>query len=81
MINLPWDLEFDTNFRYVDSLPSPAVSGYFTLDLRLAWRPRPNVELSIVGQNLMDDQHPEFGAPATRQEIPRSIYGKVVWRF
>jgi len=81
MIALPFHLEFDSNFRYVDSLPSPSVPSYFTFDLRLAWRPIHNLELSIVGQNLAEDQHPEFGAALTRQEIPRSVYGKVVWRF
>jgi len=80
-IDLPFHLELDSNFRYVDSLPSPAVPSYFTFDLRLAWCPINNLELSIVGQNLADNQHPEFGAAVTRQEIPRSVYGKVVWRF
>jgi len=62
-------------------LPSPSVPSYVTADLRLAWRPSPSLELSIVGQNLFDNQHPEFGAAANRQEIPRSVYGKVTWRF
>jgi iron complex outermembrane recepter protein len=81
IVDLPFHLEFDSNFRYVDNLPSPAVPSYYTFDLRLAWRPIQNLEISIVGQNLVDDQHPEFGAALTRQEIPRSVYGKVVWRF
>jgi iron complex outermembrane receptor protein len=51
------------------------------MDLRIAWRPRKNLELSVVGQNLFDDQHPEFGAPGSQMEIPRSIYGKVAWHF
>jgi len=81
MIDLPWHLEFDCNFRYIDSLPSPNVPSYVMVDLRLGWRPCQNLEFSIVGQNLWDDQHPEFGAAPTRQEIPRSVFGKVVWRF
>ena len=31
-----------------------------TLDARLAWSPRKNLEFAIVGQNLLDDRHPEF---------------------
>jgi len=81
LLDLPFHLQFDGVFRYVDTLPSPRVPGYFTVDLRLGWHPISNLEVSIVGQNLCDDQHPEFGAPATRQEIPRSVYGRVVWRF
>ncbi|MPZ76133.1 MAG: TonB-dependent receptor [Deltaproteobacteria bacterium] len=83
MVNLPADLEFDSVLRYVDNLNQrgPTVPSYVALDLRLGWRPTPNWEFAIVGQNLLDKQHPEFGAPATRQEIPRSVYGKVTWKF
>jgi iron complex outermembrane receptor protein len=83
MLNLPAHLEFDSVFRYVDNLNQrgPSVPGYVSLDLRLGWHPARNWEFSIVGQNLLDNQHPEFGNPATRQEIPRSVYGKVTWRF
>jgi iron complex outermembrane receptor protein len=83
MINLPANLEFDSVLRYVDNLNQrgPTVPSYVSLDLRLGWRPTPNWEFAIVGQNLLDKQHAEFGAPATRQEIPRSVYGKITWRF
>jgi len=81
MLDLPAHFELDAVLRYVDLLPSPSVPSYVTADLRLAWRPSPSLELSIVGQNLFDNQHPEFGAAANRQEIPRSVYGKVTWRF
>jgi len=81
IFDLPWHFEFDCNFRWVDALDSPAVPSYGTFDLRLGWKPTPHLEFSIVGQNLWDDQHPEFGPVLTRQEIPRSVYGKVIWRF
>jgi hypothetical protein len=33
-----------------------------------------------VGQNLLHDHHPEYGYPsATREEIVRSVFGKVSW--
>ena len=83
MINLPANLEFDSVLRYVDNLNQrgPLVPSYVSLDLRLGWQLNPNWEFAIVGQNLLDKRHPEFGAPATRQEIPRSVYGKVTWKF
>jgi iron complex outermembrane receptor protein len=81
MFDLPGHVDLDFAFRYVDRLPAPPVPGYFTFDVRVAWRPLNNLELSVVGQNLWDEQHPEFGAPATRQEIPRSVYGRVSWSF
>jgi len=83
MVNLPANFEFDSVLRYVDNLNQigPVVRSYLALDLRLGWRPTPNWEFAIVGQNLLDKRHAEFGAPATRQEIPRSVYGKITWRF
>jgi iron complex outermembrane receptor protein len=83
MVNLPANVELDSVLRYVDNLNQrgPTVPSYVSLDLRLGWRPTPNWEFAIVGQNLLEKRHAEFGAPATRQEIPRSVYGKVKWKF
>lgn len=81
MVNLPRGFELDLTARYVDTLPSPNVPSYFTFDARLGWHVTTNLDLSVVGQNLWDDRHAEFGDRATRQEIPRSIYGKVSWHF
>ena len=79
-----WNVEFDSTVRYVDVLPFPKVPSYLTLDFRLAWSPRKDVQLAIVGQNLLDDRHPEF-APTfigtQKSEVERNIYGMVVWHF
>jgi iron complex outermembrane receptor protein len=63
-------------------LPNPGVPSYVELDLRLAWRPAANLEVSAVGQNLLEDQHREFGleSPAAA-EVERGIYGKLTWQF
>jgi iron complex outermembrane receptor protein len=71
-----WD--FDWIFRYVSQLPNLRIPGYANSDLRLAWRPSFNVELSVVGRNLHDPQHPEF---AGGSEIQRSVYAQLVWRW
>lgn len=76
IMDLPAHFQFDAAGRYVDRLPSPVVPSYFSFDIRLAWRYR-QMEVSLVGQNLYDAHHPEFGS----REIPRSVYGKVTWRF
>jgi len=82
MIDLPHELEFDAGLRYVDSLPEPFVPSYLVLDVRVAWRPTRNWEFAIVGQNLFDNHHPEFGAAGPlREEVEHSVYGKVTWRF
>jgi iron complex outermembrane receptor protein len=86
-LDLPAGFELDVALRWVDTLRNsngPAtgnVPAYTELDTRLAWRASQQLELSIVGRNLLHDQHPEYGFPsATRTEIERSVFGKVVWR-
>jgi len=80
IMDLPAHFQFDMTARYVDTLPSPSVPSYFTFDVRIAKQFK-NLEFSIVGQNLFEDRHPEFGAASSRQEIQRGVYGKVVCRF
>ena len=81
LLNLPRNIELDGVVRYVDALPNPHVPGYVSLDLRVAWNASEHLELSLVGQNLLDDRHPEFvpTSPSPR-EIERSVYGRIVWR-
>jgi iron complex outermembrane recepter protein len=81
IMDLPAHFQLDLVARYVDTLNNPHVPGYGTFDARLAWWYKGCLEFSIVGQNLWDNQHPEFGAVATRREIPRSVFGKIAWWF
>jgi iron complex outermembrane receptor protein len=81
ILDLPAHFQLDLVGRYVDTLHDPHVPSYVSLDARLGWWYKGNLEISIVGKNLLDNQHPEFGDVATRQEIPRSVFGKVAWWF
>ncbi len=82
-LDLPGNFEFDTMFRWTSRLTNPnaEVPDYGELDLRLAWRPRPEWEISVVGQNLLNNHHAEYGIVPGRQEIERGVYAKVLWRF
>jgi len=87
-MDLPANLELDAGLRWVGTLHNNngatlgTVPSYFELDVRLGWRPTKNLELSIVGQNLLHDHHAEYGFPSpAREEIERSVYGKVTWQF
>lgn len=73
------ELVFNATFRHVDELEAMDVPAYTALDLRLGWTLRPDLEFSLVGQNLFDDQHPEFGTSPGRSEFRRAIYGKFIW--
>ncbi len=83
LLDLPYDFELDTNLRYVDNVPSADTGDYVNLDVRFAWKPGEHWELAAVGQNLLEDNHKEFGASAfvssevTR--VPRGVYFKVTF--
>jgi iron complex outermembrane receptor protein len=82
--NLPGNVELDLWGRYVDRLSAFDISSYVTIDARLAWAPVESLELALVGQNLLENRHPEFepeflGTVAT--EVQRSVYAKITWRF
>jgi iron complex outermembrane receptor protein len=79
--DLPGHFQLDPEFRYVSRIANQNVPAYYELDVRLAWQPTPKLEISVVGQNLLHAHHVEFGAPASRQEIERGVYGKVACRF
>ena len=83
--SLPGHLELDLMGRYVDTLPAFGIPSDVSLDVRLGWKPRENLEFAIVGQNLLDNHHPKFGtSPLVRSplvEIERSIYGMVSMKW
>jgi iron complex outermembrane recepter protein len=79
-LNLPQNIEFDTNLRYVDELKNLRTHAYWEMDIRLAWRPTKRIEFSVVGQNLLHNNHVEFPS-GNRPEVQRSVYGKTVVEF
>ena len=77
-IDLPANLQLDGTFRYVDNLRSQKVRRYFNLDVRVGWHATKNVELSLVGQNLLDNHHAEWSGGT---QIQRGVYTKITWRW
>jgi len=91
-INLNNDLQLNLWLRYVDQLKAfndgvtseeVPVDEYLTLDVNVSWRPLENVELMLVGQNLLNSSQleyiSEFSTPPT--EIERSVYAKVTYSY
>lgn len=74
-------LSVDVQLRYVDQIDT--VRAYLTADVRLLYRVNDRLDLSIVGQNLLQDQHLEQAQQLFTQTtaVPRGVYGKVTWRF
>jgi iron complex outermembrane receptor protein len=75
--DLPANTRLDVSFRHVTALQSRDVEGYSSLDARLAWQVHRTVNLAVVGQNLLEARHAEFG----QASIQRGVYAKVSLRW
>jgi len=87
-VNLPLHMQWDAGLRWVDALHTNngavvgTVPSYFDLNTRFAWKASEKLELSLTGENLLHDHHPEYGFPSsTRVQIERSVYGRLAWHF
>src|SRR5213082_90828 len=87
-VDLPAHLGLAAWFRAIDDINNQLVPAYAELNATLTWAATPKLDFSLVGQNLLHDQHREFGAPPAtptaadlRRDIQRGVYGAVAWRF
>jgi iron complex outermembrane receptor protein len=80
-VKLPKKLEFKQTYRYVSALPAQVVNSFSTADVHLSWRATRQVEFSVVGANLLQPRHAEFGGdPGSLVGIKRSVYAQITWR-
>ena len=84
--NVQWDvwLRHTSAMNTFSITPQQRIPAYWGLDMRLAWQPTKTLELSLVGQNLLDPRHLEsinepLESPLT--EIERSVYLRADIRF
>ena len=83
-IDLGRHWEWGMGVRFVDRLWAQKVPSYTEMDTRLAWKPTPNCELSIVGRNFLNARHQEFSPflfSSRDVQVDRAIYAKVTLRF
>ncbi len=59
------------------------IDDYVRLDLRLGWQPQENIEVSLVGQNLIDTRHAEASTDlyTVPSDVERGVYFQVTSRF
>ncbi len=82
--NLAPDWQLDAWLRSVSSVEPSGIGGYTDVDLRLAWQVRRDLELSLVGQNLLHARRAQYVAdtlPSSSLAIERAAYLKAVWSF
>jgi iron complex outermembrane receptor protein len=71
----------DLTLRHVGALPLPAVPAYYELDGQWMWKPQPNMDVALIGRNLLHRSHPEFAAAPGRSVFERSVLLKLTLRF
>jgi iron complex outermembrane receptor protein len=78
--DLPNHVSIDVGGRFVDKIAE--ANGYFVADVRVAWKPTDNWEVSVVGQNLLDANHAEApGQFGNAAYVGPEVYGKIVFKF
>ncbi len=83
------DVSLDAWIYYNGAIDRPAfmqdigVPAYTSLNLRLAWRPSEDLELSLVARDLLDHRHLEFVGESYLMptEIERSLLARFQLRF
>jgi hypothetical protein len=58
------------------------VPSYFELDSGIAWHATKSLELSLMGRNLLHARNTEYGFPSpAREQIGRSVFGRITWGY
>jgi len=86
LLTLGTRVELDAQLRHqteIERQPmlvtGESLAGYTELDLRLGWHATAHWDVSVVGQNLLHDDHVEFGPPDRRGALERAAYFKATW--
>jgi iron complex outermembrane receptor protein len=86
-----WNLrpahELDVTLRHSSSrAPLPPtntdpIPAYTGLDMRYAWSVTEAFELALIGTNLLDPSHREWGDRTVSSEIARSVFLRATWKM
>jgi iron complex outermembrane receptor protein len=83
-LSLPWNLQWNASAYFVNRLPAQSIPSYTRLDSGMNWYLGESVSLSVVGQNLLKDLHPEYSGPNSTVQpglMRRTAYAKITWSF
>ncbi|HEY1767543.1 MAG TPA: TonB-dependent receptor [Terracidiphilus sp.] len=69
MFDLPGHIQFDQTYRYISALPAEKVNAYQTMDLHLQKSLGRDFALELVGQNLFQNVHDEWGTGDPTQPV------------
>jgi iron complex outermembrane receptor protein len=83
-LSLRRNLQWNASAYFVNRLTAQSIPSYTRLDTGLNWRAGERISLSVVGQNLLRDLHPEYSGPDSITLpglIRRAAYAKITWAF
>jgi iron complex outermembrane receptor protein len=83
-VSLPRNLQWNASAYFVNRLRAVAIPSYTRLDTGLTWQAGERVSVSVVGQNLLKDTHPEYAGPSVSVQsslMRRAAYAKISWSF
>lgn len=83
-VDLSHGLSWDASMYIVSELPNQSVTAYTRIDTQLKWKLAERADISLVGQNLLHNDHLESMDDLTLVNsslIKRSAYAKFTWRF
>ena len=83
-VSLPWNLQWNASAYFVNRLPGLSIPSYTRIDTGLNWRLGESLFLSLVGQNLTKNLHPEYAGPNSTVQpglMRRAAYAKISWSF
>lgn len=75
---------WDVCAYYVDDLVAHNVPSYVRLDTRVGWKLNKDLEIELIGQNLLDNEHDEFTFPNLPLQTTRAktnLIGRVSYRY
>jgi iron complex outermembrane receptor protein len=77
-LNLPGGVQFDGFFRAVGKLRASNLPGYQELDLRVGWQATDQVDLALMGRELLHARHAEFSSGTSQ---PRYFQREIALRL
>jgi iron complex outermembrane receptor protein len=80
--NIGKRFEFDQSYYYVSALPAQKVHAYQTMNARFQWNIQQSLSFSVVGQNLFQPYHNEWGTGDPSESligIRRAAYAQLTW--
>lgn len=72
-------INVDVDLRYSSPLPDPYLPSYVEMGARLGWQFSERAEVSVVGINLLHDEHRQLPATDGRPINGRSVFVALKW--